>query len=451
MVEYCSPADLQPAAYNPRRISEQEFDALCGSIKHLGFVLPIIANGANHVIVAGHQRLRAAKAVGLSSVPVIFVRDLCVADEIKFNQLHNGVQHDSAGNVSASGNGFCEISSVAFTNLLSTPAYLKETCGILLRYGNVLNCVVAGGSVVFGSDYVKACQLLGLPVNAYLSEHPECEVREALSQRYGEFSYQHLARDTYVQGLAQLTRLGQGRQRHSTLYENFVIPWLAEHPAARVLDFGAGRCEYADRLAGQYNITPLEFFPNNGRQILVGKSQSMIDRFVRQLEGGLFDAVVLDSVLNSVDSSEAEQAVMRCCNAVLRTGGILFVSGRPLDAAEEKLRMTKDRAIEKRFVEFLDAEGFTANYRKGHWYYQHYHSPDMVQALLSANGFTVQEKSWRRFGDSWQCQCRKAANLPRDIVISAIESEFNLPLPNGGSFNRHQDVLRVMQHLWEGR
>nr|DAP52357.1 MAG TPA: hypothetical protein [Caudoviricetes sp.] len=29
MVEYCSAADLQPAAYNPRRISEQEFDALC--------------------------------------------------------------------------------------------------------------------------------------------------------------------------------------------------------------------------------------------------------------------------------------------------------------------------------------------------------------------------------------------------------------------------------------
>ena len=45
MVEYCSPADLQPAAYNPRRISEQEFDALCRSIKHLGFVLPIIARG----------------------------------------------------------------------------------------------------------------------------------------------------------------------------------------------------------------------------------------------------------------------------------------------------------------------------------------------------------------------------------------------------------------------
>ena len=451
MVEYCSAADLQPAAYNPRRISEQEFDALCASIRQFGFVLPIIANSANNVVVAGHQRLRAANAIGLKSVPVIFVRDLCIADEIKFNQLHNGVQHNSAGNVETSGSGFCEIPADAFTCVLSTPAYLKETCGILLRYGNVLSCVVAGNSVVFGSDYVKACQLLGFPVNAYLSEYPECEVRKVLSQRYGEFSYQHLARDTYVQGLAQLTRLGQGRQRHSTLYENFVIPWLTDHPAAHVLDFGAGRCEYANMLSAQYNITPLEFFPNNGRQILVGKAQSMIDRFIQQLEGGLFDAVVLDSVLNSVDSSATEQAVIRCCNSVLSTGGILFVSGRPLDAAEEKLRMTKDRAIEKRFVEFLDAEGFTANYRKGHWYYQHYHDPDMVQALLSSNGFTVQKKSWRRFGDSWQCQCKKTENLSRDIVISAIESEFNLPLPSGGSFNRHQDVLRVMQHLWEGR
>lgn len=315
MVEYCAPGDLRPAAYNPRRISEQEFEALCGSIRQLGFVLPIIANGANHVIVAGHQRLRAAKAIGLSSVPVIFVRDLCLADEIKFNQLHNGVQHDSTGNVSASGSGFCEIPADAFTGLLSTATYLKETCEILLRYGNVLSCVVAGGSVVFGSDYAKACQLLGLPVNTYLSEHPECEVREALSQRYGEFSYQHLARDTYVQGLAQLTRLGQGRQRHSALYENFVIPWLAEHPAARVLDFGAGRCEYADRLAGQYNITPLEFFPNNGRQILVGKAQSMIDRFIRQLEGG---CLMQSSLIPSSTLLTAPRQNRPSCGAVMR-------------------------------------------------------------------------------------------------------------------------------------
>lgn len=451
MIEYRAVEELRPAEYNPRRITSQEFDALCGSIRRLGFVLPIIVNGSNHVIVAGHQRLRAAKAIGLSKVPVILVRNLCVADEIKFNQLHNGVQHDSDGTVEARGNGFCEIPAEAFGDLISTPTYLKETCGILLRYGNALSCVVAGGRVVFGSDYVAACQLLGMTVNTYLSDHSTQEVREALNQHYGEFSYQHLARDTYVQGLAQLTRLGRGRQRRSSLYENFVLPWLKEHPSACVLDFGAGRCEYAQMLSGRYDITPLEFYPNNGRKILVGKAQTMIDRFLQRLAGGAFDAVVLDSVLNSVDSAEAEQFVLQCCNAVLRDGGTLFVSGRPLDAAEEKTRMTKDRAIEKRFVEFLDAECFTANFRKGHWYYQHYHSPDMVRAMLRTSGFSCEEISWRRFGDSWQCECVKKGELPKDVVKEAVEYEFNLPLPNGGSFKRAQDVMQALCNLWERR
>lgn len=451
MIECRAISDLKPAAYNPRLITDQDFAALCRSIRTIGFVLPIIVNSSNNVVVAGHQRLRAARELGLNTVPVIAVKDLCIADEVKFNQLHNGVQHDSDGTSEATGSGFCEVQPNAFKNVISTPAYLKETCGILLRYGNVLSCVVAGGHVVFGSDYVTACQLLGFNVNAYLSDLPQPLVRTALNQRYGEFSYQHLSRSTYVQGLAQLTRLGNGRQRHSALYENFVMPWLVNNPHARVLDFGAGRCEYAAKLSSQYDITPLEFYPNNGKQILVGTAQSMIDLFLEKLGQNYFDAVILDSVLNSVDCKEAESAVLGCCNAILRDGGILFLSGRPVDAANEKMSMTKDRAINKRFVEFLDADGFTANYRSGHWYYQHYHTPDMVSNMLTDSGFSVQETAWRKFGDSWQCKCSKASQLPSSEVLKAVKYEFNLPLPSGSSFGRHEDVMQALQQLWRRR
>ena len=59
-------AALKPAPYNPRKIDEQAFLALQHSIKTLGMVKPIIA-GEDGTIVAGHQRSRAAVAVGQHS------------------------------------------------------------------------------------------------------------------------------------------------------------------------------------------------------------------------------------------------------------------------------------------------------------------------------------------------------------------------------------------------
>src|SRR6266498_4600877 len=87
-------AALKPAPYNPRKIDEQAFLALQHSIKTLGMVKPIIA-GEDGTIVAGHQRSRAAMAVGVTSAPVFIVKDLNKLDEIRFNQLHNGTDLDT--------------------------------------------------------------------------------------------------------------------------------------------------------------------------------------------------------------------------------------------------------------------------------------------------------------------------------------------------------------------
>ena len=62
-------ADIKPASYNPRKISEEAFVELQGSLKTLGFILPIIVNRDNMTIVAGHQRTKAATAVGIAEAP----------------------------------------------------------------------------------------------------------------------------------------------------------------------------------------------------------------------------------------------------------------------------------------------------------------------------------------------------------------------------------------------
>src|SRR5665647_1415596 len=62
---------LDPA--NPRRISDEELEALTRSIREFGMVDPIIVREENRTIIGGHQRLLAARKLGYKTVPVVFV------------------------------------------------------------------------------------------------------------------------------------------------------------------------------------------------------------------------------------------------------------------------------------------------------------------------------------------------------------------------------------------
>src|SRR6266487_5798302 len=65
--------ELHPDPANPRKISDAELDALTRSLREFGFVQPVIARHDDHIVVGGHQRLVAARRIGLKTVPVIFV------------------------------------------------------------------------------------------------------------------------------------------------------------------------------------------------------------------------------------------------------------------------------------------------------------------------------------------------------------------------------------------
>ena len=66
-------SELNPAEYNPRVISEAEFEGLKESIKKFGFVDPAVVNKRGMVIISGHQRIKAAESLGHINVPVVFV------------------------------------------------------------------------------------------------------------------------------------------------------------------------------------------------------------------------------------------------------------------------------------------------------------------------------------------------------------------------------------------
>lgn len=63
--------ELNAATYNPRKISGQQLKALKMSIKENGILEPLIVNQKTGMtVVSGHQRLRVAKELGLTEVPV---------------------------------------------------------------------------------------------------------------------------------------------------------------------------------------------------------------------------------------------------------------------------------------------------------------------------------------------------------------------------------------------
>lgn len=72
-IENIEIAVLRPDPANPRRIAENELEALTRSIQEFGLVDPILARLDDGTVIGGHQRLVAARKLGLETVPVIFL------------------------------------------------------------------------------------------------------------------------------------------------------------------------------------------------------------------------------------------------------------------------------------------------------------------------------------------------------------------------------------------
>jgi DNA modification methylase len=65
--------ELKADPANPRRISDAELEALTRSLREFGLVDPIIARASDRTVIGGHQRLLAARRLGLKTVPVIYL------------------------------------------------------------------------------------------------------------------------------------------------------------------------------------------------------------------------------------------------------------------------------------------------------------------------------------------------------------------------------------------
>ena len=89
--------DLQFADYNPRAATEKEAAELQKSIERFGFVEPIVVNSDSkrkNIIIGGHFRVRTAKQLGITEVPVYYVKISSVEKEKELNlRLNKNLGH----------------------------------------------------------------------------------------------------------------------------------------------------------------------------------------------------------------------------------------------------------------------------------------------------------------------------------------------------------------------
>ncbi len=446
---------ITPAAYNPRQITPEAFDRLKSSIISLGMIRPIIVTTSGQLI-AGHQRTKAMAAVGLSTAPAQILADVSQEDEVRFNQLHNASDKEIAvadlriGSQARTGWIEFDASKMQVVKRPAMASKLVEVVKLLAKHGPFSGAVaLTDGRIVAGHLYAFACRLINRRLHIYIVDAARAaDVERFLSQDYGEFSYGHLAKTTWAQSLAQMFRIRSGREARgkSRTYEEMVLPYLTR--SMRVLDFGAGQMDYVRYLRRRrFDIIGVEFYRRKRASMHLDLKavHEDIDRLSNDLRHrGLFDLVVCDSVLNSVDSSQAESDVLTTINALCRPGGTIVFSGRRM-AFEHAIEnnLSHSRSCLKRHVYFTDKDGFSAMYQRGVWLYQKFHSDQRVAELAAET--IGPEIKMRCRGSAWAV--RGVKSIVRSGAAESLAREFNLPLPDGTTYDRSDivDAWKIAQ------
>ncbi len=448
--------DLTPADYNPRKISEEGFSALQESLKKFGIVKPVILNGINRVLTAGHQRTKAMKAIGIKTTPIIILPDISRQDEIRFNLLHNKIEmNKSKVSVKNPGDIPLGYSFISFDDIeiheRDNAPILSECCRLITKYGPWGSIVIdEAGNCIQNAEYAVSCHQMKQPVLIYKMRRGL--VREFLKYckvDYGEYYYAELeGLKSYNQTYCQMHRLrdtGSERARSlaSRLYEKLALP-LIQDGSQRVVDFGAGQMDYVKRLTKR-GIPILGYEPfhrTSGKNSFnIPKVVSFIQAIERDVrQKGLFDVVILDSVINSVINKAFEDYVLTACNALCAKDATFCIGTRNDPSAFERLTYMRQNTGRK--IEFLDKDNFSLVFRQGAFTMQHFHTSESLTVLLLK--YFKKVEMIITHGTQLVAKCEGPKNLSLSRYEAALEVEFNMEYPGNFHHNRHGKLISTL-------
>lgn len=455
MIEYIESlpiSELSPADYNPRRIDEDSFAMLRESLSKFGVIKPVLLNG-NGTLIAGHQRVKAILANGGTHVPALRTKLVGLKEEARLNLYHNSVETgnstiDIDGDL-PDGYSFIDPSRVRVIER-AKPGIVSEICRLILKCGEWGSIVVSSsGRVLCNSDYALAAHLTRKKVLAYVVPAEESEAIEAYFGRdYGRYNYDTLPVHNINQKKCQMHRLRNGdtdgKANASSCYENWVIPVITKE--MRGIDFGEGYGDYRSKLQKEgYNIIGYEPFQTvRGSSVIdlptIRVAIKRVEEAVKT--GGLFDYVVLDSVINSVTSLDYEHYVLATCASLVRSGGEFFTTTRRF---HDKQNSAKNRCTRKqRSIEFLDSDGFSTIFRDGLWTKQRFHTNESFKETLERYFDYVEIRPFQ-LKSRYQiaAYCKDPKPMPESVAALALNTEFNLDY-NGVKLNVHGGLVEAV-------
>jgi hypothetical protein len=450
--------DLTPASYNPREITEQGFTKLQESIKKFGIVKPVIINGADGTLTAGHQRTKALKAIGITHVPAMRLPSIGRHDEINFNLQHNRIEENKSvvmvQNAKELPWGFSVISHKDYkVEITDNAAIIQTIAKMIARYGDWGSCVIdENGLVIENAEYAVAAKATHRQLLVYKMQNSLIpEFKQYMRQDYGEYKYEKLGIKPYNQTHCQMHRLTGGRQNSSTTYENLVLPNLEK--GKRLVDFGAGEQAYV-KLLQQKGYKAFAYEPHPRIQGKIAFDIPLVVKMIRELAkdvkaNGLYDYVVLDSVINSITTIEFQHLVMLACNALCKKNGIFFIGTRAMEKIT-KQENVKIATSTHRYVEYFDKNLFTATFRMGVWTLQKMHTKESFIEMLQT--YFEEVTVTKKYGSSMHhAICRKPKQFSSEEYRKALDIEFNMEYPNGYRHNQQKELVNELLYALHQR
>jgi len=156
---------------------------------------------------------------------------------------------------------------------------------------------------------------------------------------------------------------------------------------------------------------------------------------------GLYDVVVLDSVLNSITSLDYEDAVLTTCNALCDDDGIFFTSTRSLCSAKQQAKTMATYRNERK-LQMMDNNGFCGTFRNGVWTFQKFNSYTQLKNLLSKYFDDVKVIDHGK--SNMHAICKRPKRLSREAYRKALNAEFNIEYPDGYRHNKHTELVETI-------
>ncbi|MBQ8135350.1 MAG: ParB N-terminal domain-containing protein [Lachnospiraceae bacterium] len=444
--------DVTGSEYNPRVITDDALEKLKHSIKRFGMVKPLIVNDTNNVIVAGHQRKKAATAIGLTHLPCVRITSPSLQDEILFNLMHNSIETSGTTvrveEFEVGAYHYCPVDKVKIESEPQNVLICSEITKLMSRYGEWGSVVTDGdGNIILNAEYAYCARKMGYGVLVYAIPNEEVkEFLEAMGVEYGKYNFDNLGVKTYHQFLAQPKRLStDGRQANSSiLYEKYLIPRIQKGDSC--IDIGAGRMAYVKLLKSKgYNMHAYEpslMVKGANKLDMKGIIANILNAEKEVRAHGLFDWCVLEAVINSVVDDDFEKAVLTTCNAVLKSTGTLITCTRNIAYVEKAYDKTKLSAGAGDCLWYLDDKNYTLGVTNGIVFKQKFHTRESYVELLENYFEDVLVLSCT--AGYVYCACSKPKQLPQEVYETYLEKELNIEYPNGFKHNKHKGLMDVL-------